>query len=174
MEAQKLIEAIEAAFPVAPLPEMSLHQAQLGDQSMIREITETEWEAAAVLDAGRSWQRFADEELMACDAALAHLEEQSFVYYLPAFLRFAVCHCTAIWPNPAESLLGAVIFAVTDNTPYSLGRYKRLNASQREAVIAFLEFMARNDSLYERRMAEQSLTRYWKTDEVTKPLIIVP
>jgi hypothetical protein len=38
MEAKLLIGVIEAAFPLSPLPEMSLHQAQLADQSMSREI----------------------------------------------------------------------------------------------------------------------------------------
>jgi hypothetical protein len=90
MEARQLTDVIEAAFPLGPLPEMSLHQAQLGDQSMSREISETEWEAAGKIDAGRNWGDFSDEELMSCDAALAHLEEVSFVYYLPAFLLFAV------------------------------------------------------------------------------------
>lgn len=84
MEAEQLIEVIKAAFPCAPLPEMSLHQTQLADQSMSREISEKEWRAAGEVDAGRSWQDYGDGELMACDVALAHLDEEAFVYYLPA------------------------------------------------------------------------------------------
>ena len=174
MEAQQLIDILEAAFPLGPLPEMSLHQAQLADQSMSREISEKEWDAAGAVDAGRNWQEFADEELMVCEVALAHLEEEAFVYYLPAFLRFAVRHCAAGWPDPTESLVGSAVFSVTHRSPYSLGRYKRLNPEQRAAVVAFLEFMAENGNDNERPQAEKALKRYWKTDEASQPLIIVP
>jgi hypothetical protein len=174
MEAQQLISAIEAAFPVAPLPEMTLHQAKLADQSMSRKISEAEWSSAGAIDAGRTWKSFADEELMACDVALAHFVEDSFVYYLPAFLVFAVRHCSATWPDRAESLVGTTMFSVTHRDPYSLARYKRLNSEQQSAVIAFLEFIAENGNHHERPQAEKALKRYWRTDEVSKPLIIVP
>jgi hypothetical protein len=174
MEAKQLSDVIEAAFPLGPLPEMSLHQAQLGDQSMSREIPETEWEAAGKIDAGRNWGDFSDEELMSCDAALAHLEEVSFVYYLPAFLLFAVRHCNARWSDPTESLVGSAVFSVTHLEPYSLGRYKRLTSEQRAAVIAFLEFMTENGNVHRRPQAQNALKRYWRTDEASKPLIIVP
>jgi hypothetical protein len=165
---------IQAAFPLAPLPDMSLHQAQLADQSMSREIPEQEWIAAGWVDAERSWQAFGDDELLACDAALAHLEETAFVYYLPAFLIFAVHHCAATWPDPSEALVGSTVFSVTQRGPHNLGRYKRLNPEQRAAVVAFLEFIAENGNHSERPQAEKALKRYWKTDEASKPLIVVP
>ena len=72
------LDFIAAAFPLRPLPQMSLHQAQLADPSMSREITDEEWRRAGELDRGRSWNEFSDDNLIACDAALSHLDEQSF------------------------------------------------------------------------------------------------
>jgi hypothetical protein len=57
---------------------------------MGREITDEEWRGAGELDGGRSWNEFPDADLMACDTALSHLDEQFFVYYLPAYLLFAL------------------------------------------------------------------------------------
>jgi hypothetical protein len=159
----RLLDFIAAAFPLRPLPQMSLHQAQLADQSMSREITDEEWRRAGELDRGRSWNEFSDDDLIACDAALSHLDEQSFVYYLPAYLLFALRYCTVEWQHPAWTLIGSVVFSVTHRTP-----------DQREAVIAFLRFVAkcRTDSIASN--AQKALARYWLTDEATKPLIILP
>lgn len=174
MDAQQVIGLIEAAFPLEPLPEMSLHQAQLSDQAMSREISDAEWSGAAKLDAGRNWQRFGEDELMACDAALSHLEEGSFVYYLPAFLVFAIRHCNTRWSDPAESIVGSTVFAVTHRSTYSLGRFKRFSPEQRRAVVVFLEFISENGNDHERPLAEKALKRYWRTDAASTPLLIVP
>lgn len=174
MEASQVIAAIHKAFPLEPFPEISLHQAQLADQSMSREITEREWNEAGQADAGRAWSDFSDQDLMACDSALSHFDETSFVYYLPAFLLFAVRHCSVTWPNPAERLFGSVVFAVTHRTPYSLSRFKRLSTEQRAVVVAFLELVANIGNDQERPQAEKALLRYWKTDEASRPLILIP
>jgi hypothetical protein len=174
MEANHVIEHIETAFPSAPLPGMTLHQAQLADQSMSRAISDKEWNDAGKIDAGRTWQDVTDEEVVACDAALAHFDEESFIYYLPAFLIFALRHCDVVWPHPAWDTVGNVVFFVTHREPSMLGRYKRLSASQRQAVICFLEFIAEHGRGSNAPDAQKALKRHWKTDEATKPLIVVP
>jgi len=103
MSSARLFELIQAAFPLRPLPEMSLHQAQLADESMSRRISDDEWRRAGELDSGRSWKDFSDDDLIACDAALSHFDEPSFVYYLPAYLVFALRHCAVEWTHPAWS-----------------------------------------------------------------------
>jgi hypothetical protein len=95
------------------------------------------------------------------------------VYYLAAFLSFAVRHYNARWPAPQEPLLGSVVFAVTHRTPGTLDRFKRLSPQQREAVAAFLELVAEQGNDQERPQAQKALARYWKTDEASKPLIII-
>lgn len=90
MDATQVLNLIESAFPVRPLPDMSLHQAHLANETMTREISDAEWRAAARKDSGRTWREFSEDELISCDAALAHLEESSFVY---TSLRFSRALC---------------------------------------------------------------------------------
>lgn len=174
MESQQVIKLIEEAFPLGPLPDVSLHQAQLADQSMSREISEEEWQEAGRIDEGRTWRELTDEQLMACDAALAHFDDASFVYHLPAYVLFALRHHSVEWPHPAWSLFGSVVFFTTSRTPSMLGRYKRLSPLQRAAVICFLEFIAEHGSGSNASYAEKALSRYWKTDAATQPLIVTP
>ena len=84
MEADVVTRLIRDAFPLQPIPKMTLHQAQLADQTMDREIPEKEWKDVGDSDAARTWQDITDEELISCDAALSHFDETSFVYNLPA------------------------------------------------------------------------------------------
>jgi hypothetical protein len=174
MNATQVLKLIGAAFPLEPLPGVSLHQAHLADDSMAREISDREWEAAARLDASRTWQDYSDEELLSCDKALAHFDETSFVYYIPAFLALAVRHCDATLTAPVASLVGSVVFSVTHRTPYSLGRFKQFSSDQRNVVVAFLEFIAARGRQSDAGDARKALSRYWKTDEASKPLLIVP
>lgn len=174
MDANQVLGLIEAAFPLRPLPDMSLHQAHLADDSMAREISDSEWQAAGKLDVNRTWQDYSDQELLSCDAALAHFDETSFVYYIPAFLDFAVRHYDEPLTSPLGTLVGSAVFSVTHRTPYSLGRFKRLSPHQRNAVIAFLEFIVAHGQHGDETDAQKALSRYWKTDETSKPLLIVP
>jgi hypothetical protein len=170
MDALSVTQAIEAAFPLQPLPEMSVHQAHLSDDSMSREITDREWEAAGQLDSDRTWREFTDEELMSCNAALSHFDEPSFVYYLPAFLLFSIRYCDVEWSHPAWELVSGTVFSVTHQSPYSLSRYKCLSPAQRGAVVSFLEFIvAQGGSNADD--AQKALDRYWKTVEASRPLV---
>jgi hypothetical protein len=115
-----------------------------------------------------------DQEIISCDAALSHFDEASFVYHLPAFLLFAVRNRSVDWPDPAESTVGSIVFSVTHRTPYTLARFKRLSSEQRAAVVAFLELIAEKGNYHERPEAQKALERYWKTDEASKPFLIIP
>src|SRR4051794_34883335 len=90
MDTEAMLSSIREAFPERPLPAMTLRQAQLADQGMSREITEEAWEVEGDRDRGVSWSAVDDVTLEECDAALSHLDEEGFVYYLPAFLTLAV------------------------------------------------------------------------------------
>ena len=170
MESSSLVEQIRAAFPLLPLPEMSLHQAQLADQSLSREITRVEWAASRARDAGRTWDTFTDAELAECDAALSHLDEPGFVYYLPAFLLLALRHLQVEWNHPAWAITGNAVFAVTHRSEYSLSRFARLSADQVAAVRAFLQAVAASPS-DNARDAQLALERYWDTDRAARFLL---
>ena len=174
MEADEVTRLVQEAFSLQPIPKMTLHQAQLADQTMTRKIPEQEWNDAGKRDVGRTWQDLTDEEIIYCDAALLHFDESSFVYYLPAYLLFAVRNHNADWRDPGETTVGSVVFSVTHRTHYTLARFKLFSTEQRAAVIAFLELIAEKGSDYERPEAQKSLERYWKTDEASKPFFTVP
>lgn len=168
METSALVEQIKAAFPLLPLPKMSLHQSQLADQGMAREISEAEWAAAGALDAGRTWDSFTDEELAACDAALSHLDGTGFAYYLPAYLLLALRHFAVEWDHPAWAITGSTVFVVTHRSDYNLARFAQLSVEQVAAVKAFLEAAAASptDNAQDARIA---LQRYWYTDRAGRP-----
>jgi hypothetical protein len=89
MSVDSLIERIELVFPEAPIPQMPLLQAQLCDQTLDREIGEAEWDATGDLDRCINWKNVASATLIECDAALSHITEDGFVYYIPAYMRLA-------------------------------------------------------------------------------------
>jgi hypothetical protein len=173
MTSSEVIALIEAAFPTQPLPDTTLRQGQLADQSIRRCITEEEWDAEGAKDRGVTWSEVQDDELMACDAALAHLAEGSFVYYLPAFLRFATTHIAEPF-GPGSNTTGFAVFAVTHRSPYNLARLNKLNDAQTDAVTAFLRFVRDNGEMRSSDAAE-ALREYWETPECKrKTLIYVP
>jgi hypothetical protein len=58
---------------------MSVHQAQLVDQTMNREIPEQEWQDAGQRPTARTWQELTDEEITSWDAVLSHFYQEPFV-----------------------------------------------------------------------------------------------
>jgi hypothetical protein len=155
---------LDAAFPLEPRPEFTLHQGTLADQALSREIPESEWSEAARLDLDRNWRSYSDDELIACEAAVAHLPDDAFTYYLPAFLSFAAKHVNVRWPRPEWELVGAVVFSITNRSPFNLARFKRLTTLQRAVVVQFLEIVGSSTEQAHAADAEKALARYWKTD----------
>jgi hypothetical protein len=159
MNSQELLDNIHFAFPLAPLPEMTLHQGQLADASIRRTISESEWRQAASRNAGSTWAVVSDSTLIECSCALSHLDEQSFIYYLPAFLAFAIRHVDTSFLTPEQYLVGSILFAVTDRSALSLSRYALLTPLQREAVVSFLQFMQQSEP--HGQDAQKALERFW-------------
>jgi len=112
------------------MPSISLRQALLADQGMSRCITTPKWEAERLKDGAIPWPMLSDA-LVECRDGLAHLDEESFAYYLGGFLRFAVNHLDASLLSPEDELLGSVVFSVTQRSNYNLGRLKRKNHTHR-------------------------------------------
>jgi hypothetical protein len=156
----ELLDSIQATFPVTPLPSMTLHQGQLADESIRREISEPEWRQAAEQDAGHTWATLSETALLECPCALSHFDERSFIYHLPAFLGFAIRNVAAPFLTREQSLVGSVVFAVTHRSPYSLGRYVLLSSPQRAVVVSFLQFMQLR-SQWHSQDALKALERHW-------------
>lgn len=168
---------IEVAFAgVVRDPEQSLHQAQLTDQGMSRQIPGREWREAGSRDRERSWTEVPGEALDECDAALSHFTPESWRFYLPAYLCRSLALFTA--PDFKTDLLDRVLFQLTLRKEaseglkgYLLERYQSLTPEQHEAVRHFLELVVHeslhlvettNDHwrLYED--AKTALESYWE------------
>lgn len=170
MSATSLIERIELSFPDSPFPEMTLSQAQLLDQTLDREISESEWDATGRIDRGISWKEVDSETLVKCDAALSHITEEGFVYYIPAYMRLALRQLVDRTDPPWEAY-GATIFHLSGTSNYALGRYKRFTDPQIDAVVEFLQEV-RDVGGFERKMAAEDLAKYWETPEARRCTII--
>ncbi len=171
MEPTFLLRRIAESFPRAPQPEMTLRQAQLADQSLSREISSVEWEAEGAKDRSLSWMQIPDEQLIECEAGISHLDDDAFVYYLPAFLHFAVRHIDVGIAGSEGTLMNAIIFAVTNFSNYNLGRLKRLNEAQIVCVTEFLQFIAQHNETYGSDAVE-ALNNYWLTSDAKRKTII--
>jgi hypothetical protein len=170
MEVDAVISQIRAAFPVQPMPSMTLHQAQLADQSMSRAIDEAEWEAVGNRDRAVAWTDIPRADLLECDAALSHLDEEGFVYYIPAYMVLALRHFQA-FDGYSEEAFGATVFHLAHRENHSLARFKRMTDPQIEAVIEFLRVVQNTPSLYG-DLARKALKRYWETPESRRRTII--
>lgn len=176
MTAQQLTEAIEQAFAgVQRDPDQSLHQAQLDDQSIAREISAEERGRAALLDDHTDWHEVSESELQECPDAMSHLLPASWVFYLPAYMRAAI----GLLDKPLwkADLPHRVLFSLTyrDNYPgigqYYLARFERLTSAQFEAVRQFLMFVEQNaagQNFYSRD-ATEALRSYWDLPPEKRP-----
>jgi uncharacterized protein DUF6714 len=90
MDIEEIFALIDKLFPTQPIPDLTIHQAQLSDQGMSREISDKEWKSEKDKDVNTTWLELSDYVLMECNAALSHLDENSFVYYIPAYIKFAL------------------------------------------------------------------------------------
>lgn len=179
-------KTIETAFrDVERDEECTLHQAQLTDQGMRRDISDAELVAAKNEDPETDWRRVPAVFLDECNAALSHASPQSWRFYLPAYMRRALQLLDA---NIHESeLLGSVIFHLTYRgkdpgmAGYILDRFHTLSAEQQHAVAAFLEYVrdypAPETSHPYSQDAERALRKYWGLDKQKRPTglrIILP
>ena len=165
---------LELAFLLQPHPKMTLHQGYLADDTLAREVSESEWQRAADLDAGRDWLSYSDEELIATEPALAHLSEEAFVYYMPAYISFAATHIGSDSLDPEWELVGSIIFFLTHRSPNNLARLNAFTDPQKDIVVKLLELFANHDSDSNSSDAKKGLERYWYTDEANKPLVVMP
>lgn len=163
-DAQLVIERIRQAFAGVALGNgLSIHEAQLADQSISRAISPLEYARARRLDTQNCWQQVPAETLEACDAALSHLCPLGWRFYLPAYMVRAI-----ELAHTREELPASVIFHLTahhaDSDPCrNLERFRKLNTQQHEAVRAFLAFMAADDPCFLGRdkAAKRALERFW-------------
>jgi len=177
MELAEVVKLIEEAFlGIMRDEKCTLHQAQLADQGMSRDITDEEWRAARDRDPQSDWRDVPSAYLDGCDAAMSHLSPQGWRFYLPAYMRRALELLDADFLS--TTLPGFVIFHLTFPPTskgidwYRVERFKQLNVEQERAVVAFLEFVVTNagneDPSYSKDAA-RALKRYWSLPLQERP-----
>ena len=171
MDSVALTRNIEAVFPAQPVPSMTLRQAVLADQSLNRLISQSEWDAEGQRDRDAPWPTLSDDALMECEDGVAHLDDESFAYYLGALLRFAVRHMAVDLLGKQARLVGTAFFSVTNRSNYNLSRLKRLNDAQIDCVIEFLRFVESHSEVHGSDAAK-ALKRYWLKPQARQKTII--
>jgi hypothetical protein len=128
----------------------TLHQAQLLDQTMSREISEEEWAAAKGLDPQTDWRDVPAASLDECDAVLSHASPQSWLFYIPAYMKRALelLDDDSIQSNLPNSVIFHLTFEKADQGLwwYGLERFKQLTSQQVEAVVGFLSYIVAHPS----------------------------
>ena len=176
MDLQKLLALIDEAFTGAQRDEdCTLHQAQLLDHTMDREISEAEWDEAKRRDPETDWRAVPASSLSECDAALSHATPQSWLFYIPAYMKRALelldADVVTTW------LPGSVVFHLTyDNKDPGLGRrtierFRLLTPKQNESVVAFLNYVVaypRKTTSYASE-ATEALNNYWAVPMHRRP-----
>ena len=152
----------------------TLHEAQLTDQSMRREISAKELAEAKRLDSHQDWRDVPASSIDECDAALSHLSPEGWRFYIPAYMTRAVDLLDEpIWKT---WLPGAVVFQLTypkdvSLQSYTLERFSLLDEAQVAAVAAFLGYVAAHAPagavLCED--AQLALKRYWALPRDQRP-----
>ncbi len=158
----------------------TLHQAQLADQSLSREISQEEWDAEKLRDPETNWRDVPATSIDECPAALSHASPQGWLFYLPAYMRYAL-ELLAADVLEAADLPSSVIFHLTynDKPPlqgYVLDRFEQLTASQEHAVVAFLECFRDHSRPWLSKSADEALSTFWAlpVDKRVRPRINIP
>jgi len=144
----KLCQLIESAFPPGDtLPVITLKQ---GDD--IDAYGKSSEEKNAVLN---DWRSIPDEYLVQYQNGLIYLDAQSWRYYLPAFLRHAVCNANRVSPATDACLSN---LRPPDKEP---PRLKTISPTERTAIVSALEYLAFDLGSVYQETACQVLEEYW-------------
>jgi len=155
----EIIQSIESAFAGVPRGELTLHQAEVIDS----DSTEEAQLKARSLDQESTWDQVPDEDLEDCTAALCHLDPQSWKYYLPAYMIWALRN----YQHSDSIMLDFTIYSLklSDDdkvlSEYDMQRFRLLDEAQSATVCKFLNFMAQQPEFVDEIIAMEAISLYW-------------
>lgn len=153
----RLLEAIRAAFAGVRRGAITIHEAEVIDSYG----GATEREAARELDTEDTWEGVPNEVIPECQDALRHLDPESWRFYLPAYMTWAVKHFRHNQSIVSDFTIYACALSDDDEVrARQLERFKALSEEQAGAVCRFLRFMAANGDFADDVVAEQALEQY--------------
>jgi hypothetical protein len=169
---QTVLALIDEAFAGTQRDEeCTLHQAQLRDCIGDFEIAEEEWLHQKLRDPETNWRDVPAASLDECDAVLSHASPQSWLFYLPAYMKRAL---ELLATNAEESYLpSSVVFHLTLQRRsaglnfYVFERFQQITEAQERAIIAFLEYVRDypQKRTWDAESATEALNSYWALPE---------
>ena len=106
------------------------------------------------------WRDLPDAAIEYEYAALFFLGPAGFRHFIPAYMSYALRH-----PRSDQAVVGSTIFALRpaadDLREFTLSKFTLFDASQRAAVLAFLEAMAKLDDPGDATLADA--LAYWRS-----------
>ncbi|HEX7247543.1 MAG TPA: DUF6714 family protein [Actinomycetota bacterium] len=133
MSPEEAIAVVEAAFAGAPRPSNAelLHPDCADDADIV------------ALYAFDDWRGVPDDVLEREYAALSFLSASGFLYFLPAYMRFALRH-----PDGGAAVVSSTVWSLQPSlydeplAAFARSKFVLLDAAHRRAIVAFLEAMA--------------------------------
>ncbi len=165
---QNVLALIDEAFAGTQRDEScTIHQAQLADETLDREIPDEEWQVAKGRDPEINWRDVPTSSLDECDAALSHATPTSWLFYLPAYMKRALELLNA--NSEGSNLPNSVIFHLTldrgssGSSFYVFERFKQITPAQERAIVAFLEYVKGYSTAdrWHPKCAKEALASYW-------------
>jgi len=158
----RLISRIEAAFADAKHPgDGRLLHPQCFDNSDIRDFY-----------GGVRWRQVPAEVIERNNASLCFFGPEAFRFYLPAFLLWTLRNYRTSDSFTVDSTIYSLDPGQDDLRAFILSKLSALTAPQREAVVAFLEFMRdHSDGHADAEAAARALDSFWlrHTDPKSPP-----
>jgi hypothetical protein len=154
----EIMEAIRLAFADVQRGTITIHEAEVIDSYGATE----ERQAARQRDTGASWKDVPDEEIQECTWALPHLDPESWRFYIPAYMTWALKHFRV--SDAVVSDFTIYTFALSGDESIrsdQLERYALLSEQEAKAVCCFLRFMAANGDHADDVVAGEALEGYW-------------
>lgn len=155
--AQTIIEQIERAFAGVRRGSITLHEAEVIDDCG----TDAERRRARARDTEEDWRDVSDGAIRECPDALTFVDPQSWRFYLPAYMRYALRHSK----SRRNAAFDHAIYSLDKGGDRSLAehklqRFRTLNLEQACAVRSFLAFASENDAFCDSVVAASALG-YW-------------
>ncbi len=103
------------------------------------------------------WQAVTDEELKKFQWGMDYLDPDSWQFYLPAFMRYAICY-----PSENSLVIDRCISTLIPQD-WKLDQFARLGEVQRQMIIATLEFLSYDEESEVDAEAFEVLADHWST-----------
>ncbi|MDF1742245.1 MAG: hypothetical protein P1V19_01030 [Gimesia sp.] len=154
-----IIEEIVDAFHGVTCGEITLHEADVYDD----DGSDEDAEKARSLDTENQWEDIPGEWIENCGGALSFYDPQSWRYYIPAYMIWALKYFQTSDSITADWTI--YTFNYEENDPeskkFNMERFHLLDQKQSAAVCLFLRYMSQDNLRVDGRVAAEAIQKYW-------------